>query len=85
MGVEISAGDLLTMRKLKNTDTTSHLHIDQLNILSAAQISIVANKQSRCSSGAGDLLTTQAKNRLKHAFLGALNNGTNTNFNTLLP
>ncbi len=23
---EISAGDLLTMRKLKNTDTTSHLH-----------------------------------------------------------
>ncbi len=32
MGVEMSASDLLTMRKLKNTDTTSHLHIDQRNI-----------------------------------------------------
>ncbi len=45
MGVEISAGDLLIMRKLKNTDATSHLHIDQLNIPSAVQISIVANKE----------------------------------------
>lgn len=39
MGVEISAGDLLTTRKLKNT---SHLHIDQLNRLpSAVQIIVV--------------------------------------------
>ncbi len=45
MGVEISAGDLLTMCKLKNTDATSHLHIDQRNIPSAAQISIVVNKE----------------------------------------
>ncbi len=44
-GVEISVGDLLTTRKLKNTDLTSHLHIDQRNIPSAAQISIVANKE----------------------------------------
>ncbi len=44
MGGEISAGDLQTMRKLKNTDATSHLHIDQRNIPSAAQISVVANK-----------------------------------------
>ncbi len=43
MGVEISAGDLLTMRKLKNA--TSHLHVDQCNIPSTAQISIVANKE----------------------------------------
>ncbi len=35
---EIYAGDLLTMRKLKNTDATSHLHIDQRNIPSTAQI-----------------------------------------------
>ncbi len=45
MGVEISAGDLLTMSKLKNTDLASHLHIDQCNIPSAAQISVVANKE----------------------------------------
>ncbi len=45
IGGEISAGDLLTMRKLKNTDAPSHLHIDQRNIPSAAQISIVANKE----------------------------------------
>ncbi len=37
MGVEISAGDLPTMRKLKKTDTTSHLHIDQRNIGYQAQ------------------------------------------------
>ncbi len=43
MGGEISAGDLLTMHKLKNTDATSH--IDQRNIPSAAQISVVANKE----------------------------------------
>ncbi len=61
MGMEISAGDLLTKPKLKNTDTTSHLHIDQSNIPSAAQISVVANKQSWCSSGTDDLLTTQAQ------------------------
>ncbi len=61
MGVEISAGDLLTTCKLKNTDATSHLNINQRNIPSAVQISIVVNKQSQCSSGAGDLLTTQAK------------------------
>ncbi len=45
MGVEINAGDLLTMRKLKNTDATSHLHIDQCNIPSAAQISVVTSKE----------------------------------------
>ncbi len=45
MGVEMSAGDFPTMRKLKNTDAASHLHIDQRNISSAAQISVVANKQ----------------------------------------
>ncbi len=38
MGVNISAGDLLTTRKLKNTDATSHLHIDQRNTPSAEQI-----------------------------------------------
>ncbi len=42
MSVEISAGDLLTMCKLKNT---SHLHIDQRNIPSEAQIRAVANKE----------------------------------------
>ncbi len=46
MGVEISAGDLLTMCKLKNTDATSHLHIDQRNIPSVVQISGVANKEA---------------------------------------
>ncbi len=45
MGGEIYVGDLLTTRKLKNTEATSHLHIDQRNIPSAAQISIVANKE----------------------------------------
>ncbi len=35
------------IKKLKNTDATSHLHIDQRNIPSAAQISIVANKEVR--------------------------------------
>ncbi len=45
MGVDISAGDILTMCKLKNTDATSHLHIDQRNLPSAAQISVVVNKE----------------------------------------
>ncbi len=45
MSMDISAGDLLTMHKLKNTDATSHLHIDQRNIPSAAQISVVTNKE----------------------------------------
>ncbi len=45
MGGEISAGDLLTMHKLKNTDATSHLHIDQCNIPSAGQISVITNKE----------------------------------------
>ncbi len=45
MGGEISAGDLLTKHKLKNTDATSHLHIDWRNIPSAAQINVVANKE----------------------------------------
>ncbi len=36
---------LLTTRKLKNTDSTSHLNIDQRNIPSTAQIGAVANKQ----------------------------------------
>ncbi len=47
MDVEISPGDLLTMCKIKNTVATSHLHIDQRNIPSAAQISIVTNKELR--------------------------------------
>ncbi len=38
-------GDLLTLRKLKNADATSHLHIDQCNIPSSAQISVVADKK----------------------------------------
>ncbi len=38
MDVDISAGDLLTTRKLKNRDTTSHFHNDQCNLPSAAQI-----------------------------------------------
>ncbi len=41
MGVEISAGDLLTTRKLKNTDATSHLHIDQCN--SDARVGFFSN------------------------------------------
>ncbi len=45
MGVEISMGDLLTMHKLKNTDATSNLHINQRNTPSAAHISVVANKE----------------------------------------
>ncbi len=53
MVVEISEGDLLTTHKLKNTETTSHLHIDQHNIPSAAQISEVANKKCRCLLGVG--------------------------------
>ncbi len=40
------------------------------NIPSAAQMTVVAYKQSRCSSGAGDLLTTQVQNSLRHAFFG---------------
>ncbi len=38
MGGENSAGDLLTMLTLKNTDTTSHFHNDQRNLPRAAQI-----------------------------------------------
>ncbi len=38
MGMDIFAGDLLTKRKLKNTDTTSHFHNDQRNLPSAAQL-----------------------------------------------
>ncbi len=45
MGGGISAGDLLTTRILKNTDKTSHLHIGQRNVPSAAQISVVTNKE----------------------------------------
>ncbi len=45
MGVEISAGYLLTTCKLKDTDATFYLHIDQYNVPSAVQISIVANKE----------------------------------------
>ncbi len=45
MGAEISAGDLLTTLKLKNTDATSRLHIDKRYIPSAAQIRAVANKK----------------------------------------
>ncbi len=46
MGGDISVGDLLTIQKLKNTDATSYLHLDQCNIPNAAQISIVANKEA---------------------------------------
>ncbi len=35
MAVEISAGDLIAMCKIKNTDATSHLHVDHCNIPSA--------------------------------------------------
>ncbi len=49
MVVGISAGDLLTMHKLKNTDVTSHLHIDQCNIPSVAQISVVAKKNKEAT------------------------------------
>ncbi len=46
MGGKFSASDLVTIRKLKNTDTTSHLLINQHNnIPSAPQISVVANKE----------------------------------------
>ncbi len=38
------------MRKLKNTNTTSHLHIDQCNTPSAVQISIVANEELKKAS-----------------------------------
>ncbi len=47
MSVEMSAGDLLTTHKLKNADATSHLHIDQRNIPSVAQISIVGFNAKR--------------------------------------
>ncbi len=47
MGVDISVGDLQEMRKLKKSDATSHLYIDQRNIPSAAQISIGVNKVVR--------------------------------------
>ncbi len=43
MGGDISAGDLLKTRKLKNRVETSHLYIDQHN-MSAVQISVVTNK-----------------------------------------
>ncbi len=46
MGGEISAGDLLTLRKLKNTSAVSNLHIYHRNIPIAAQISVVANKEA---------------------------------------
>ncbi len=70
MCMEMSAADLLTPHKWKNTDTTSHLHIDQRNIPSAAQISLVANKRSLSSSGVSDLLTTLALNSLRRDFWG---------------
>ncbi len=41
-----SMDDLLATCKLKNTDTTSNLHIDQRNIPSAGQFSIVTNKEA---------------------------------------
>lgn len=43
MGGQIPAGDLLTMRKLKNTAVTSLLNIDQHNIPSAAQMIVFAD------------------------------------------
>ncbi len=39
MGVESSAGDLLTKSKLKNTDAKSPFHNDQCNSPKATQIS----------------------------------------------
>ncbi len=48
MVVEISAGDLLITTQMKeHTHTTSHLHIDQCNIPSAARINVVLNKGER--------------------------------------
>ncbi len=41
-----SMDDLLATCKLKNTDTTSNLHIDQRNIPSTGQFSIVTNKEA---------------------------------------
>ncbi len=60
MCLEISTGDLLTTCKLKNTDETSHLHFNQ--------ISIITNKQSQCSSGAGD--RHRCKRVIRHALWG---------------
>ncbi len=45
MAVKISAGDLIAMCKIKNTDATSHLHVDHCNIPSAEQISAITNKE----------------------------------------
>ncbi len=38
MGVEIAAGDLLTMRKLNNTDATSNFYYYQRNLPRAVHI-----------------------------------------------
>ncbi len=88
MGMDISESDLVTMRKLKNTDT-SHLHIDQQNIPCTEQVSVVANKQSAHQVRVS-YFTTQQQNSFKTCLFGALNNGeystnlTSTNVSKLL-
>ncbi len=43
--MEISAGDLLTMCKLKNTDATCNLHVNQRNKPGAAQIIVIKSEE----------------------------------------
>ncbi len=77
MGVEISAGDLLTMSKLKNTDATPHLHIYQCNIPSAAQIECRADFfGGTLNNGANTSNLTSANVSKLHCVI---------HFNTLLP
>lgn len=47
MGLEISMGDLLTTHKLRNTNATSFLHIEQCNIPSAAQMNENKEKEAK--------------------------------------
>ncbi len=77
MDVDISAGDLPITCKLKNTDATSHLHIDQRNIPSSAQINVAANKLIISAHQVRVMYTKQGQNRLRHAFFGVIN-GANT-------
>ncbi len=72
MGMNISESDLVTMRKLKNTDTF-HLHIDQQNIPCAEQVSVVANKQSAHQVRVSYL--RHSSKIVKTYLFGALNNG----------
>lgn len=73
MGAESSAGDLLAICKLKNTDVPAHFHNDHYNLPSAAQIS-VEPKIISCGKSANN---TGAK-LVKTCFFVALNNAENT-------